>query len=222
MTTFEWDQIQTVLLDMDGTLLDLHFDNFFWLEHLPHKYGEHRGMTQDEALAELSQSFIGLRGTLEWYCLDFWSELTGLPIARLKEDVTHKIRFRPHVIEFLEHLRVQGKRLVIVTNAHRDSVNLKMRHTGLDRYIDRIISSHDYRFPKESAEFWNQLHADEAFDIEHTLLIDDSRAVLESARQWGIKHLLMVFHPDSQKEPVVDKDFPGFLHFNEIVPTKND
>ena len=24
-----WDEIDTVLLDMDGTLLDLHFDNHF-------------------------------------------------------------------------------------------------------------------------------------------------------------------------------------------------
>ncbi|HBT55971.1 MAG TPA: haloacid dehalogenase, partial [Pseudomonas sp.] len=30
-----WNAIDTVLLDMDGTLLDLHFDNHFWLEHMP-------------------------------------------------------------------------------------------------------------------------------------------------------------------------------------------
>lgn len=222
MNSFEWDQIQTVLLDMDGTLLDLHFDNYFWLQHLPKKYAEFKSMSEDDALAELSKSFIGLRGTLEWYCLDFWSDLTGLPIAELKKDVAHKIRFRPHVSEFLEHLRVEGKRLVIVTNAHRDSVNLKIHHTGLDSYIDRIISSHDYRYPKERSEFWDQLQADEGFDVAHTLLIDDSQAVLESAQRWGIQHLLMVFHPDSQKEPQVNSDFPGFLHFNEIVPTKDD
>ena len=34
----DWDSIDTVLLDMDGTLLDLHFDNYFWTEHLPDIY----------------------------------------------------------------------------------------------------------------------------------------------------------------------------------------
>ena len=40
----DWDSIDTVLLDMDGTLLDLHFDNHFWLEFVPHKYAELKGI----------------------------------------------------------------------------------------------------------------------------------------------------------------------------------
>ncbi|MCP4043692.1 MAG: haloacid dehalogenase, partial [Gammaproteobacteria bacterium] len=35
MPVINWNSIHTVLLDMDGTLLDLHFDNQFWLEHVP-------------------------------------------------------------------------------------------------------------------------------------------------------------------------------------------
>ncbi|MEE3190257.1 MAG: HAD family hydrolase, partial [Pseudomonadota bacterium] len=131
MTMPDWQEIDTVLLDMDGTLLDLHFDNYFWLEHVPSKYAEHHGLSEEEALAELNKSFVGLRGTLNWYCLDHWSDLTGLPIAELKRDVQDKIGFRPHVEDFLDTMKQLGKRTVIVTNAHRNSVDLKMERTGL-------------------------------------------------------------------------------------------
>jgi 5'-nucleotidase len=222
MTAPDWKQIDTVLLDMDGTLLDLHFDNYFWLEHLPAAYARQRQISQAEALAELNHSFVGLRGTLDWYCLDYWSDLTGLPVAKLKEEVAHKIRFRPHVTDFLEQLRLAGKRRVIVTNAHRDSVNLKLRHTGLDQYVDRIISSHDYRHPKENQAFWEHLYVHEPFDPARTLLIDDSQAVLESAARWGITHLLAIHHPDSAKEPVISEHFPGIHHFNELAPGQQE
>ncbi|MDK2776584.1 MAG: GMP/IMP nucleotidase [Pseudomonadota bacterium] len=216
MSLPDWQQIDTVLLDMDGTLLDLHFDNYFWLQHIPARYAEHHGMSEEEALAELNKSFVGLRGTLNWYCLDYWTELTGLPVAELKRDVQHKIGFRPHVQDFLARLRALGKRTVIVTNAHRDSVNLKMEHTGLDTMVDRIISSHDYQEPKESQAFWDHLQRDEAFDPARTLLIDDSESVLESAARWGIRNLLAIFHPDSRREPVTSDRFPGIHHFNEL------
>ncbi|MAD44633.1 MAG: haloacid dehalogenase [Oceanospirillaceae bacterium] len=216
MSLPDWQQIDTVLLDMDGTLLDLHFDNYFWLEHVPAQYAAHHGLSEEEALAELNKSFTGLRGTLNWYCLDYWTELTSLPIAELKRDVQDKIGFRPHVKDFLQRLRAMGKRSVIVTNAHRASVDLKLEHTGLDQLVDRIISSHDYQEPKESQAFWDHLSGDETFNPARTLLIDDSEAVLESAARWGIGWLLAIYHPDSRKPPKTDGRFPGVNHFDEL------
>lgn len=216
MSLPDWQQIDIVLLDMDGTLLDLHFDNYFWLEHMPRAYARHHGLSEEQALARLNESLVGLRGTLNWYCLDYWSELTDLSIAELKRDVQHKIGFRPHVQDFLAQLKRMGKRTVIVTNAHRDSVTLKMEHTGLDQLVDRVISSHDYQEPKESQAFWRHLQQDEPFDNQRTLLIDDSPAVLASARKWGIRWLLAIFHPDSEKAPQVHDDFPGIHHFDEL------
>jgi len=216
MSLPDWQQIDTVLLDMDGTLLDLHFDNYFWLDHMPRAYAEHHGLSEEAALAELNKSFVGLKGTLNWYCLDYWTELTGLPIAELKRDVQDRIGFRPHVKDFLAKLQQMGKRSVIVTNAHRDSVNLKMEHTGLDQLVDRVISSHDYQEPKESQAFWDHLLRDEPFDKQRTLLVDDSEAVLQSAQRWGIRWLLTIYHPDSRKAPDTRSDFPGIHHFDEL------
>ena len=153
--------------------------------------------------------------------MDYWSKLTQLPIAKLKEDVEHKIQFRPHVPDFLASLKAAGKRSVIVTNAHRDSVNIKIRKTGLDQLVDRIISSHDYQEPKESQAFWQHLQREEPFDLERTVLIDDSLAVLESARRFGLAHLLCVYEPDSQKPKRPDTELKGFKavdEFNQIMP----
>jgi HAD superfamily hydrolase (TIGR01509 family) len=214
----DWNDIDTVLLDMDGTLLDLHFDNYFWLEHLPGKYAAHHNISPDKALKTLTAQMKDKVGQLEWYCLDYWSELTQLPIAKIKQDIAHKIQFRPHVPDFLASLKQADKRSVIVTNAHRDSVDLKMLHTGLDKMVDRIISSHDYRYPKEEQAFWTHLLADEGFDIERTVLIDDSIPVLESAQRFGFKHLLCVCQPDSQKDKRELEQFNSVDQFNDIMP----
>jgi HAD superfamily hydrolase (TIGR01509 family) len=219
-TEQQWNNIHTVLLDMDGTLLDLHFDNYFWLQFMPMKYAELFGVDSEEAHQVLKQASSETQGTLNWYCLDYWSERLCMPVAELKQDIVEKIQYRPHVKDFLEMLKQQGKRAIIVTNAHRDSVNLKMAKTGLDKLVDRIISSHDYQEPKESQAFWQHLQQDEPFDIENTLLIDDSQAVLKSAEKWGFKHLLTVFHPDSQKAPNTDSEHPGIHHFDELLIKK--
>ncbi|MBU1436170.1 MAG: HAD family hydrolase, partial [Gammaproteobacteria bacterium] len=64
-----WADIDTVLLDMDGTLLDLHFDNYFWLEHLPARWSEITGISVSEAKTQLQAEYAVLQGKLEWYCL---------------------------------------------------------------------------------------------------------------------------------------------------------
>ncbi len=221
-TEQQWHNIHTVLLDMDGTLLDLHFDNYFWLQFMPAKYAEQYGVDNEEAQQILKQASDETYGTLNWYCLDYWSERLSMPVAALKQDIVEKIQYRPHVKDFLKMLKQQGKRAVIVTNAHRDSVNLKMAQTGLDKLVDRIISSHDYQEPKESQAFWQHLQQDEPFDLATTLLIDDSQAVLTSAEKWGFKHLLTIFHPDSQKAPNTASEHPGIHHFDELIHNKDD
>ena len=47
-----WSEIDTVMFDMDGTLLDLHFDNFFWLKVVPEHFSKHHGVSEEQALAQ--------------------------------------------------------------------------------------------------------------------------------------------------------------------------
>tara|TARA_R110002167_G_scaffold2178_11_gene11116 strand:+ start:2909 stop:3562 length:654 start_codon:yes stop_codon:yes gene_type:complete len=214
----DWSKIDTVLLDMDGTLLDLHFDTYFWLEHLPARYAQTHGLEPVQAKKQLTERIIREQGTLNWYCVDYWSEQLGVDVAGLKKEIVDKVAFRPHVPDFLKALQQHRLRSVIVTNAHPKSLQLKLMHTGLDRYIDRILSSHDFGLPKEDVAFWTLLQQQEPFDPARTLLIDDSLAVLRSAREYGIEQLLSILQPDSQQPQRDIQEFSAIHHFDQIKP----
>ena len=213
-----WNEIETVLLDMDGTLLDLNFDTHFWQEYVPKRYAFTRGLDINTAKNILNPCFKRHEGTLNWYCLDFWSQELGLDIAEMKKDIAHLIAIKDDAIEFLDTLRKTGKHAVLVTNAHPDSLALKLEHTRLDNHLDQIISAHELGLPKENSLFWRQLQQAEPFVPHKTLLIDDSLPVLRSAKNFGIRHLLAACHPDSQKEPHSTDEFASFHQFTEITP----
>lgn len=206
---FDWEAVDTVLLDMDGTLLDLRFDNFFWQELVPRRYGEARGIGLEEAHRHLLPKFARKRGTLDWYCLDYWSRELGMDIVGLKEEVRDHIDFLPDVPEFLQAVRQADKRLVLVTNAHPETLRLKLRRTGLQRYLDALHSSHDVGLPKEDVSFWERLRAIEPFDPQRTALVDDSLPVLRSAYEYGIGRVIAIRRPDSTRPARAVGDFPG-------------
>lgn len=217
----DWNAIDTVLLDMDGTLLDLHFDNYFWLEHLPKRYADIHKVDFAEATQRLNDHISQHEGTLQWYCLEFWSDALQVDVRSLKSEIKHKIQIRPHVKEFLTRLRQHRKKLLLVTNAHPQSLSLKLEVTAIDKYLDIIISSHEFQHPKEAQAFWHALHEREPFDPERTLFIDDTARILESAKKYGIKYLLGIHQPDSQIERRLDK-VPAIFHFDEIMPPAID
>lgn len=214
----DWQAIDTVFLDLDGTLLDLHFDNHFWLEHVPIRYAEKHGLTADEANKALMDRYSEVKGRLEWYCVDFWTRELELDIEQLKHETSHKIAVHPQVREFLQAIRDIGKRVVLVTNAHPASLSLKMKKTGLNTYFDRMINAHDLGLAKEHDGFWRQLHVVEPYDPASTLLIDDNLEVLESAENFGIAHLLAISNPDSQGAVVETQRYHALRSFAEITP----
>lgn len=211
-----WSDIETVLLDMDGTLLDLHFDSHFWREHLPARYAYARGIPVDDARAALYPMLEAVEGTIQWYCLDYWGDRLGLDLVLLKQEVQHLIAVHPHVLSFLGGLRAANKRTVLVTNAHRESLGLKLRRTRIDTWFDDVVCAHDLGLPKEQPEFWDVLHRRVPFDRERTLLVDDSLPVLRSARRYGVGRLLAVSRPDSRQPPREVAEFTAIQDFSEL------
>jgi len=214
----DWREIQYVLLDMDGTLLDLHFDNHFWQEVVPQHYAQGRGLDIVTAKTVLAPIFRRSEGTLNWYCLDYWTRELKIDIATLKQEASHLIAIHPHVTVFLDALRAAGKRSVLVTNAHPKSLALKLEHTRLDAHLDAIISAHDIGHPKESAAFWDTLQQHQPYVAANTLLIDDNLSVLRAARDYGIRHLLAVHRPDTHSPPRDTAEFAALRDFGDILP----
>jgi HAD superfamily hydrolase (TIGR01509 family) len=193
----DWTSIDTVLLDMDGTLLDLRFDNWFWLEHVPTHFAKARGLSGDEVRAHLDPKFHARRGTMDWYCIDYWSRELGLDIAALKRGAAPQVSYLPGAREFLSWLERCGKRRILLTNAHPETLAIKNEQVGLSAYFDACYSTHRFGTPKEHAEFWPLFHTHEPFRPERTLFVDDSLPVLDAARAFGIGWLRAVRLPDS-------------------------
>ena len=212
-----WPEIDTVLLDMDGTLLDLHFDNHFWLEFLPQRYADLHGISLAMAQLELGPLFNEHQGRLTWYCLDFWTRELNLPIREMKREIAHLIALRPAADEFLAALREAGKRVVLITNAHRGSLSLKLERIELAPWFDRLISSHDYGYPKEEPQFWYALRQDIQFDPATALFIDDSLPILRSARDFGVAHLLAVREPDSRRGEKDTEEFAAVYDYRQLI-----
>ncbi|MCR9106578.1 MAG: GMP/IMP nucleotidase [Gammaproteobacteria bacterium] len=217
----DWKGIETVLLDMDGTLLDLHFDNYFWLEYLPSAYAAHHNISPEESNHRLQRQFAAGVGTLEWYCLDHWSDKLQMDIPALKRTVQHRVSARPQALAFLENLRKMPCSIVLVTNAHRTTLDIKMEEVDITPWFDGIVVSHDFGLPKEDPAFWHRLQKAHPFNPALTLLIDDTERVLDSARDYGIAHLLTLLQPDSSQQLRSSTRYPGIHHFDEINPLRS-
>lgn len=213
-----WSDIETVLLDMDGTLLDLRFDNHFWQRVVPDYFANKEGISFDEAIKQLEPLFKAQEGLLNWYCLDYWSEALGIDIVKLKVETQEHIKELPHTRDFLGAIKASGKRCVLVTNAHAESLNLKMQKTGLVEFFDAIVSAHDFGYPKEQQSFWHAFHQLEQFDKSKTVMADDSLSVLKAADTFGIQYIVAITKPDSAEPPRIVHDYLAVESLGAIQP----
>lgn len=220
MTTHNipWHKIDTILLDMDGTLLDLHFDYHFWMEFIPSVYAKQNKLSVEQAQQFITEKIHSQQGTLNWYCLDYWTEQLQLPIAQLKQELKHLIQTHPDVITFLKRLQQLNKQVIMVTNAHPDSLAIKLEMTEIGNYFDQMISSHDFGIPKEEAALWQAIQDQYPFDPTKTLLIDDNLQALASAETYGIAYPLAAVHVSPKMDKIDPGKFAYFEHFSEIIP----
>ncbi len=212
-----WDKIDTILLDMDGTLLDLHFDNYFWQSYIPEVYAKKNNLPLEESQALLIRLSKQQMGKLNWYCLDYWSERLSLDIVALKNDLADKIQFRPNTLAFLEKMKQMGKQMILATNAHPKAIELKLLRQDFSQYFDALSSSHRLGYPKEEQQYWRLLMEKYQLDKNKCLFIDDSLSVLASAKRFGIAHLLAVTRPDMQKPAQDPTPYTGVEDFIQLL-----
>jgi len=212
-----WQEIETVLLDMDGTLLDKHFDDYFWEHFVPEIYAAKNGIDQREARKKLLSTYQAREGTLDWTDLDYWSEQLDLDIPALKIKIDHLIQVHPYVIDFLERLKEMRKPVFLVTNAHSKTLGIKMTKTSLSGYFKGVVCAEEIGVPKEHPAFWAKLKQKIHFDPETTMLAEDTEKILFSAQAYGIKHLIFVARPSSQAPIKVSEKFSSIVYFNELL-----
>ena len=205
------------MLDMDGTLLDLAYDNDMWRNRVPALYARANSLSDDEARRRLYAIFRKLEGTLDWYCLDHWSERLGFDVLALHREHRSAIAYLPGAKAFLERMASSPVRLLLVTNSHRDTLSLKAQETGVDVFFDGIYSSHDIGHPKEEQAFWEALSSVESVDAENTVFVDDNAAVLASAATFGLSRLLYITQPASNRPPRANARYTPLASVEELL-----
>ena len=211
------EECETLMLDMDGTLLDLAYDNYMWMEHIPAVFAQENNISAEEAIARLRETFLRLQGTLDWYCLDHWADHLQLDVAALHRQQNDRIGFLPGAREFLEKLAGHDLRVLMVTNSHQKTLDIKAEVTGITEFFDGIYTSHALGHAKEDQPFWHALHEAEEFDKETSLFIDDNVTVLQSARTFGIGKLLNITRPDTRHPSREHDEFYGIEGVAELI-----
>lgn len=214
---FDWPDIECIVLDMDGTLLDLNFDNRVWNDRLPRSYAAVSRLDYASAYRCIRQTLDDARGTLAFYCLDHWSRVFGIDLHDIEGELARFIRIRPGVDAFLADARARGLHLVLATNAHPQSLARKLARTRIGDAFDVVVSAHDFGHPKEHDQFWQRLSASTGVKPQTALFIDDNPAVLDAARRRGIRHLFGIAHPDSHGPRVRLADYHCLESFKELT-----
>ncbi len=218
MPNCEWKNIECVFLDMDGTLLDLNYDNFIWGTLFPERYGEIKGISLAQANDFLGEHMRKVRGTLQFYDLDHWQQLTGVNMHNMHLEALSLLRYRPGALAFLAWLADAGIKAVMATNAHHTSIRVKDQKTHICDAFDAIVSSHDFGYAKETDAFWHSLMAAHPHDPNRCVFIDDNKFVLDAAKRNNIGNLFIVDTPDSERPPRGNLSYPKFDRFDEIYP----
>ena len=213
-----WQDIDTVLLDIDGTLLDLHYDNFVWDQVVPEAYAQLKQLSYAEAKEQLFAQMHQVLGSIEFYSFDFWQQQTGLDITDLHRQHSRLIGFRADAEAFLDWLGASELRAIIATNADHNSLQIKESVMGVSKRVDQIYSSQDFSCPKEHQDFWQQLQKQCGFDPQRTLFLDDTERELNAAAEFSIREVWHVRTPDSQRGPRAESIHPSLDQFHEIYP----
>ncbi len=213
----DWHDIDTVLLDMDGTLLDLHSDDVFWGSLLPTRYAERHGVSVTAAKEHLFSHMREVRPGLAFYSVPYWSDYTGLDLPQLKRELVDLIRFLPGVEDFLGALATVGKPTMLATNAHRESLVIKDEVIALSDRLDGVYISHEPGAAKESQEYWHALRQRRAFDPARTLFLDDNEPVLTAARDFGIGHTYTIARPNLNKPARDNLSFPAIADYSALA-----
>ena len=215
--SIDWSVIDTLLVDMDGTILDLHFDDYFWQTYLPEHYSKHYDGEIQGLLDFIKHNLETTGGELNWYCPIYWSELLKLDILLLKEKVKNLLSLREDAIHFLKVCRKNNKRLILVTNAHPEVIAFKNKVVPFLHYFDKVVSSHDIGVVKESLDFWDRLNKKLQLNFNRCAFIDDSYPVLLAAKKYGVKNLFCVAQPNSKKIRKNSSELPILNHFSDVI-----
>ena len=215
----EWNAIDTVLLDMDGTLLDDHYEDFFWDVEVPKRYAAKYIITTKEANKRLQKLYYKHEKSMAWSDIDFWEKELDMKLWSIRHQLRHLVRLHPHTIRFLRFLKKHKKRIYLVTASHPKDIDFKFGYSKIGGYFDGICTSFDFGISKHDKLFWKNLQKKLKYDNNRTLFADDKEKIVRVAKSSGIKWVIVKSKSSSKKPANMPKNLLYVHHFDDIIPS---
>ena len=195
--------IECLLIDMDGVILDNAYDNDFWQNQIPEVIADNKGIAFDDAKRLAIQIFNYKKNTKDWYDVDYWSNMLDIDIEAQKrsEKSFSRISLYDGVIDTLSVLKNKTK-TILITNAHRKTLNIKLEKYNLTSYFDEMVCAHELNYVKEDIQLWYMLRSKYRLDYEKTLLVEDTINNINVGLSAGISGAIYV---GDEKFTVSDK-----------------
>tara|TARA_B000000477_G_scaffold119756_1_gene120519 strand:+ start:389 stop:1042 length:654 start_codon:yes stop_codon:yes gene_type:complete len=195
--------IECLLIDMDGVILDNAYDNDFWQNQIPEVIADSKGIEFDDAKRLAIQIFNYKKNTKDWYDVDYWSNMLDIDIEAQKrsEKSFSRISLYDGVIDTLSVLKNKTK-MILITNAHRKTLNIKLEKYNLTPYFDEMVCAHELNYVKEDIQLWYMLRSKYRLDYEKTLLVEDTINNINVGLSAGISGAIYV---GDEKFTVSDK-----------------
>lgn len=200
------------LIDLDGVILDTKYDNYFWQTHIPKIYAKVHNISESDAINVTHTLFYYKKKTMEWYDINYWSNILSIDIAeeKLKKENMDKISLKKGSLEVLDKLKRTRKKLFLITNAHRDTLNIKLKKFDISKYFDDMICSHELGYVKEDIQFWHILRIKLQLDLKYSALIEDTFDNILSAHHAGLRNFVYISKEGYSGNDISPKVFDSF------------
>ena len=182
------------LIDLDGVVLDTSYDNYFWQKHIPRVYAQKKAIDEKDAIRVTHTLFNYKKKTKDWYDVIYWSNLLDIDIIheKKKSENMSLIKLHEGSLDILERLSNLNKKLFLVTNAHRKTLEIKLSKFDLSKYFDELVCSHELGYVKEDIQFWHLLRNKLQIDYNDSVLIEDTFDNIKSAYHAGVSNFIYI------------------------------
>ena len=207
-----------MLVDMDGVILDNTYDNNFWQNQIPGVISKNKNISFEDAKRLAVQIFNYKKNTKDWYDVDYWSNMLNVDIeAEKRSSISFdRIQLYEGVTKTLNKLK-DNFRLILITNAHRKTLNIKLEKYDLNPYFENMICAHELHYVKENIQLWYMLKSRFKLDYTKTLLIEDTINNIKVGLSAGISQA--VYLGDESYED--SKKILKLSSINDIFPAFN-